>query len=37
MYSKLYEEHKGCIANLCVEAKANTVYKAFEGTVELLI
>ena len=37
MHSKLYERSEGCIANLCVEARADTVYKAFEGTVELLI
>ena len=37
MHSKLYERHEGGIANLCVESKANIVYKAFEGTVELMI
>ena len=37
MHSKLYEKYEGCIANLCVEAKAEKVYKAFEGTTEILI
>ncbi len=37
MHSKLYDKHEGCIANLCVEAMAEKVYKAFEGTVELVV
>ena len=37
MHSKLYDSLEGCIANLCVEAKAEKTYKAFEGTAELFI
>ena len=37
MHSKLYDSLEGCIANLCVEAKAEKIYKAFEGTAELFI
>ena len=37
MHSSLYEKLEGCIANLCVEAKAEKVYKAFEGTVTIEI
>ena len=37
MHSKLYDTQAGCIANLCVEAKAQKTYKAFDGTVELSI
>lgn len=37
MHSKLYDTHAGCIVNLCLEAKAQNVYKAFDGTAELLI
>ncbi len=37
MHSKPYEEREGCIANLCVEAKADEVYKAFNGTTEIFI
>ena len=32
MHSNLYDQEEGCIANLCVEAKADAVYKAFNGT-----
>lgn len=35
MHSDMYAKSEGCIANLCVEAKAKTVYKAFEGTVQI--
>ena len=35
MHSKLYDSLEGCIANLCLEAKAESVYKAFEGTAEI--
>ena len=37
MHSKLYDSLEGCIANLCLEAKAKGVYKAFEGNAELYI
>ena len=37
MHSKLYDRDQGCIANLCLEAKAETVIKAYEGTAELFI
>ena len=37
MHSKLYEKSEGCIANLCIEAKSEKVYKAFEGTAEIFI
>ncbi len=37
MHSDLYDSLEGCIANLCVEAKAEKIYKAFEGTAELYI
>ncbi|MBQ8849417.1 MAG: MBL fold metallo-hydrolase [Clostridia bacterium] len=37
MHSGMYEKSEGCIANLCVEARADKVYKAFDGTVELCI
>ena len=37
MHSKTYDSLEGCIANLCVEAKAEKIYKAFEGTAELFI
>ena len=37
MHSKLYDKSEGAIANLCVEAKAKEVYKAFNGTAEVLI
>ena len=32
-----YATREGGIANLCVEAKAKEVYKAFEGTAEIMI
>ena len=35
MHSKLYDSLEGCIANLCLEAKAERVCKAFEGTAEI--
>ena len=37
MHSSLYDKLEGCIANLCVEAKAKEIYKAFEGTAEIII
>ena len=37
MHSKEYDKLEGCIANLCAEAKAEGVYKAFEGTSEIII
>ena len=37
MHSGLYEREEGCIANLCVEAKADLVVKAFEGMAILPI
>lgn len=37
MHSKLYDTLEGCIANLCLEAKAEKTYKAFEGTAEIFI
>ena len=37
MHSKLYDKLEGCIANLCLEAKAKEVHKAFEGTAEISI
>ena len=37
MHSEIYERLEGCIANMCVEAKAEKVYKAFDGTAEVTI
>ncbi len=36
MHSRLYDKSEGGIANLCIEAKANDVYKAYDGTAEVL-
>lgn len=37
MHSKLYDSLEGCKVNLCLEAKAKEVIKAFEGSAELEI
>lgn len=37
MHSKLYNRLEACIANLCVEASAREVYRAFEGNAEVQI
>jgi hypothetical protein len=37
MHSKLCDSLEGCKINLCLEAKAKEVIKAFEGSAELEI
>ncbi len=37
MHTRMYEVRPGYAVNLCLEARAEKVYKAFEGTAELSI
>ena len=37
MHSELYSDSEGYKANIEIESKAKTVYKAFEGMAEVFI